>query len=215
MFDDDADRYAARMSTPDLVLASASPRRSQLLRQIGVGHRVSPVDVDETIRSGEAPADYVRRIASDKARARAERDTHGTDLPVLGSDTAVVLGGEVFGKPRDQQDAVRMLGGLSGRTHEVHTAVALAYRGRLECRLSVSEVTFRVLDAQEIDAYWASGEPAGKAGAYAIQGFAAVFVARISGSYSGIMGLPLYETAELLRLAGVMPGMGTPDRRNS
>jgi septum formation protein len=215
MFGDNVARYAARMPTPDLVLASASPRRSQLLRQIGVAHLVRPVDVDETIRSGEAPADYVRRIARDKAQVRAVREESGTSLAVLGSDTAVVLDGEVFGKPRDREDALRMLGRLSGRTHEVHTAVALAYRDRLECRLSVSEVTFRTLGPGEIDAYWASGEPADKAGAYAIQGLAAVFVSRICGSYSGIMGLPLYETAELLRLAGVMPGCRDPDRRDS
>jgi septum formation protein len=215
MFRRNPDRYAGRMSIPVVVLASASPRRSELLRQIGVPHLVRPVDVDESIRSGEEPVDYVRRIGCDKATSRPAVAAEGADLPVLGSDTAVVLDGEVFGKPRDREDAARMLERLSGRTHEVHTAVALAYRGRLESRLSTSEVTFRALRSQEIDDYCASGEPADKAGAYAIQGFAAVFITRISGSYSGIMGLPLYETAELLRLAGVIPRSIDAVRRDS
>lgn len=203
MVADAAARYASLMSKPLIVLASASPRRSELLRQIGIPHLVRPVDVDERRLVDEAPADYVQRVASAKAdRLWAGAGVH-TDLPVLGSDTTVALDGDTFGKPGDRDDAHRMLGRLSGRTHEVHTAVALRHGDRIESRLSVSEVSFREISRHEIDAYWDSGEPGGKAGAYAIQGLAALFISRISGSYSGIMGLPLYETAQLLDRFGI------------
>ena len=181
-------------------LASASPRRSQLLRQIGVAHEVRPVDLDESRHAGESPRDYVLRLAREKASAGAATSN---DLPVLAADTTVAIGEEIFGKPRDETDAVRMLAALSGRSHGVLTAVALANEGRIETAISETRVTFRALGEAECRNYWASGEPADKAGAYAIQGFGAVFIARLEGSYSGVMGLPLCETAALLDAAGV------------
>ncbi|MBM5812541.1 MAG: septum formation inhibitor Maf [Gammaproteobacteria bacterium] len=186
------------MSYDSIRLASASPRRSLLLRQIGVAHAVAAVDVDETRLPPETPAEHVLRLARAKARAGA-----CADLPVLAADTAVALGGELFGKPVDEADAVRILGALAGRCHEVFTAVAVECPGRVSTALSVSRVWFRPITADECRRYWATGEPAGKAGGYAIQGFAAVFVERLEGSYSGVMGLPLYETAALLDGAGV------------
>ncbi|MSQ92458.1 MAG: septum formation inhibitor Maf [Gammaproteobacteria bacterium] len=181
-------------------LASASPRRSQLLRQIGVAHEVRPVDLDESGRAGESPRDYVLRVAREKASAGAAM---GGDLPVLAADTVVSIGEEIFGKPRDENDGVRMLVALSGGSHDVLTAVALAKEGRIEMAISETRVTFRALSEAECRNYWAGGEPVGKAGAYAIQGFGAVFITRIEGSYSGVMGLPLCETAALLDAAGV------------
>lgn len=188
------------MSHDSIWLASASPRRSRLLEQIGVAHAVRAVDLDESRRSGEAVADYVQRLAGDKARAAAGG---AAPQPVLGADTAVVIGDEIFGKPRDEADAVRILSALSGRSHEVLTAVALVAAGQVATALSRSRVTFRTIGVEECRRYWATGEPAGKAGAYAIQGFGAVFVERLEGSYSGVMGLPLCETARLLDAAGV------------
>ncbi len=179
-----------------ICLASASPRRRELLSQIGVPHVVRPAHIDETLRAGESASEYVARLAREKALAVCAQD--GT-LPVLGADTAVVLDGTIFGKPSDRDDAVDMLMRLSGRTHEVLTAVALATRNALAERLSVSRVTFRPLTQDECGAYWDTGEPRDKAGAYAIQGRGAVFVERLEGSFSGVMGLPLYETAQLLR----------------
>jgi len=186
--------------SPVLRLASVSPRRRELLAQIGVPHVVTGAHIDETVHAGERPHDYVQRMARIKAQTVWEQDG---SLPVLAADTTVVLDGVVFGKPTDRADAVRMLGLLSGRTHEVLTAVALASTLGLSMRMSVSAVRFRVLTAEEISNYWESGEPKDKAGAYAIQGFAAVFIESLSGSYSGVMGLPLFETSELLRAAGV------------
>ncbi len=186
--------------SPVLRLASVSPRRSELLTQIGVPHVVTGAHIDESLHAGERPHDYVQRMARTKARAVWEQDR---TLPVLAADTTVVLDGVVFGKPADRADALRMLGLLSGRTHEVHTAVALASAEGLSIRMSVSAVRFRVLTAEEISAYWETGEPKDKAGAYAVQGLAAVFIESLSGSYSGVMGLPLFETSELLRAAGV------------
>jgi septum formation protein len=181
-------------------LASASPRRSQLLRQIGVAHDVRPVDLDESRRAGESPRDYVLRLAQAKATAGAAM---GLDMPVLAADTTVAIGEEIFGKPRDENDGIRMLAALSGKSHGVLTAVAVARQGRLETAISETRVTFRALSAAECRSYWASGEPMDKAGAYAIQGFGAVFIARLEGSHSGVMGLPLCETAALLDSAGV------------
>jgi septum formation protein len=184
-----------------IYLASASPRRSALLDQIGVAHRVQPVDVDETARSGEAPAEYVRRLAVLKAETLWQKLAAPQRQPVLGADTAVVLDDQILGKPRDENDCVRMLTLLSGRTHQVFTAVALQ-ASTCQSRVNVSEVTFRELADEEIRRYWRSGEPADKAGAYAVQGRAALFIERIAGSYSGIMGLPLFETGELLTAIG-------------
>ncbi len=186
------------MTTPRLYLASASPRRSQLLRQIDLPHAVRPVAIDESPRAGEAPAAYVLRLAEQKARALWERLAPHERLPVLAADTTVAVEGAILGKPADRAELRAMFARLSGRAHEVHTAVALMHDGILRARLSTSEVSFRELTPAEIDAYWETGEPADKAGGYAVQGRAAVFIRHIAGSYSGVMGLPLYETWELL-----------------
>jgi septum formation protein len=183
---------------PVLVLASASPRRRELLWQIGVAHRIAVADLDETPRAGESAAECVQRLALAKAQQLGP-----VGLPVLGADTAVVLGEELLGKPRDRDSAMAMLRRLSGRSHRVLTAVALVDARGHQLRLSDSEVEFRTLSAAECARYWDSGEPRDKAGGYAIQGLGAVFVRRLVGSYSGVMGLPLYETAELLDAAGV------------
>jgi septum formation protein len=195
------------LRTPSLILASASPRRSELLRQIGVAHEVRAVDVDESRRPGESPRDLVCRLALDKA-LEGHR-LYGGEAAVLGADTVVVLDAEVFGKPRDEADAMRMLGRLGGRMHKVMTAVALAPAeseaavGRALC---ITRVTMRAVTLREAADYWASGEPRDKAGSYAIQGLAAMFIERIEGSYSGVMGLPLYETAQLLQAQGLAGG---------
>jgi septum formation protein len=182
------------------LLASASPRRRELLDQLGLNFRCQPVDVDETRRRGESPLDFVQRMALEKAQAGL---AVSEGLPALGADTVVVVGDEVLGKPRDRADAVRMLGMLSGRTHDVYTAVALAAGHDVALRLSDSRVGFRILNQAELEAYVATGEPMDKAGAYAIQGLAAAFIDRLEGSYSGVMGLPLFETAQLLAAAGI------------
>jgi len=186
-----------------IVLASASARRSQLLDQIGVRHAVVAGDIDETPLPGEAPADYVARLASAKARAVAGMPADRPHRPVLAADTSVVLGSRIFGKPDDEAGCIEMLTALAGRAHDVLTAVALWDGGRLAQALSASRVTFRAIGVHEARRYWASGEPAGKAGAYAVQGLGAVFVERLEGSFSGVMGLPLFETAALLDAAGV------------
>jgi septum formation protein len=190
------------MSADFVYLASGSPRRRELLAQIGVPFQVLEVAVDETTTSGEAPETYVARVARAKAAAGwgAER---ATAAPVLAADTAVVLDGEILLKPQDRPEGERMLLALSGRTHHVLTAVCLAMATGMDWRLTRSAVTFRTLDAREARAYWDTGEPHDKAGGYAIQGRAAVFVVGLNGSYSGVMGLPLYETSLLLESAGV------------
>jgi len=193
------------MLLPSIYLASASPRRRQLLEQIGIVHEVlrvpSPDGEDEPVLENEAPADYVCRTAREKAlRARGWiRHESLAPRPVLAADTTVILGGDILGKPADAGHARDMLRRLSGSVHEVRTAIVLDWRGRLQEDVSVTEVRFRPLAEAEIDAYCASGEPLGKAGAYGIQGMAAIFVAHISGSYTGVMGLPLFETHRLLR----------------
>lgn len=192
-------------AAPDLVLASASPRRRDLLCQVGVRHVVRVADVDESPLPGETPRDYVQRLAQAKAAAVVALGEHA--LPVLGADTTVVLDGDILGKPRDAADALAMLRRLSGREHEVYTAVALCVPGEapLDPRLalSVTRVRFRAVDDALLARYVASGEPLDKAGAYGIQGLGAALVARIEGSYSGVVGLPLAETVELLVAAGV------------
>jgi septum formation protein len=181
-------------------LASASPRRRALLEQLGVAYLTQPADIDETLAPREAAGEYVVRMAQAKARTVRAR---GVELPVLAADTAVVLDETIFGKPRDRADGVAMLARLAGRTHRVLTAVALAQAAGVEFRVSASEVRLRAISAAECAAYWDSGEPCDKAGGYAIQGRGAVFVEHLSGSYSGVVGLPLYETAQLLAAAGV------------
>jgi septum formation protein len=187
-------------------LASRSPRRRALLTQIGVPHVVRSADIDETVAPGERAADYVVRMARSKALAVRAR---GEVLPVLAADTTVVLDELICGKPADEADALGILERLSGRSHQVLTAVALALDASVALRLSQSEVRFRPLSRAEIRAYWASGEPRDKAGAYAVQGLGAVFVEQLSGSYSGVMGLPLFETAELLSAAGLAYWQGS------
>ena len=192
---------------PMVYLASQSPRRSQLLEQLGVRHTLLLPSADEdaealeVVLPGEAPADYVQRVTRLKLEAALQRRVARglPDAPVLCADTTVALGRSILGKPQDAEDASRMLARLSGRSHRVLTAVALGQGTRMVQALSVSQVRFAVMDAHDIETYVASGEPMGKAGAYAVQGLAAAHIARISGSYSGIMGLPLFETAHALR----------------
>jgi septum formation protein len=181
-----------------IYLASMSPRRQELLQQIGVEHTLLKVEIDETPNPGEPPVDFVRRLALEKARAGHAQLVEADTMPVLGADTAVVIGDTIMGKPHDRVHGIAMLEQLSGRTHQVMTAVALV--GAHEAVLvSISDVTFDTLDAGVCEAYWATGEPADKAGGYAIQGLASAFVTRLEGSYSGVVGLPLNETAALLR----------------
>ena len=185
---------------PDLVyLASGSPRRRELLQQIGVVFRVIDAAVDETALADEAPSAYVSRVAAAKADAGWQLRRLPAAAPVLAADTAVVLDASIMGKPRDRAEALQMLRRLSGRSHEVYTAVALRDAASLNIRVSRSVVTFRPIHDAEAAAYWDTGEPRDKAGGYAIQGRAAIFISDLCGSYSGVMGLPLFETAELLR----------------
>ena len=200
----------SRMSPSMVYLASQSPRRSQLLEQLGVQHTLllptpdEDAEALETVLPREAPADYVQRVTRLKLDAALRRRVvRGLpDAPVLCADTTVALGKSILGKPRDAADAVRMLARLSGRNHRVLTAVAVGQGGRVVQVLSVSQVRFVSMGVADIESYVASGEPMGKAGAYAVQGLAAAYIARISGSYSGIMGLPLHETAHALRQFG-------------
>ncbi|NNM61360.1 MAG: septum formation inhibitor Maf [Steroidobacteraceae bacterium] len=188
---------------PEFVyLASASPRRRDLLGQVGVPFRLIGVDVDETVRPGEAPEAYVLRLAAAKAESGWVRAA-ASPAPVLGADTSVVIDGRILGKPLDEAHGIAMLAALSGRTHQVLTAVAIRTAAGARSMVSRSEVVFRALEAAECRDYWNTGEPRDKAGGYAIQGFAAVFVQELRGSYSGVMGLPLFETAALLAAAGV------------
>jgi septum formation protein len=203
------------MSSDFVYLASESPRRRELLQQIGISFRVIAAAVDETALAGEAPMAYVARLAAAKADAGwtskinfpDEARIH-FDRPVLAADTAVVWDGRILGKPADRADAEDMLRQLSGRTHVVLTAIALRTADGMFSRISRSEVTFRRIAAAEVHAYWETGEPCDKAGAYAIQGRAAIFMADLRGSYSGVMGLPLFETADLLSQSGVLASVG-------
>jgi septum formation protein len=187
-----------------IYLASRSPRRQELLAQIGVRFETMEIDVDESVLSGEEPRAYVERLARAKAEAgwqRVERDNLPR-APVLGADTTVAVDGRILAKPADDRDAAEMLAALSGRLHEVLTAVAVKHDSRLESAISVSEVRFKTLSREEIARYVATGECEDKAGAYGIQGHAARFVAELRGSFSGVVGLPLYETAQLLDRIG-------------
>lgn len=183
-----------------IYLASASPRRHELLRQLGVAFTVISPSVAEEPKPGESARDYVVRLARAKARqgARLLRERGAEPGPVLGADTEVVLDGAILGKPRDRAHGIAMLGRLSGRTHQVLTAISLLQQDEVHEALSESRVTLAPLSPAEIERYWSTGEPADKAGGYAVQGLAAAFITRIEGSYSGIVGLPLYELAQLL-----------------
>jgi len=191
---------SAEPRSPRLWLASRSPRRRELLAQIGVAVECLAVELDESVRPGESPEEYVARLALAKARAGYAQVPRG---PVLGSDTTVVCDGRILGKPADEADCVAMLMQLSGRTHQVLTAVALVEGEREALRTVTTEVLFRPLSEAECRRYWRTGEPQDKAGGYGIQGLAAVFVERIVGSYSSVVGLPLQETAALLAEFGI------------
>lgn len=185
-----------------LILASASPRRLVLLRQLGYDPQVQVADVDETAQAGERPENLAQRLARSKATALA--GSHPENL-ILAADTVVALAGQAFGKARDAADAYAMYAKLGGKDHQVHTAVALLHDGQVDAILHSSTVRLRNMSPQEMADYWASGEPADKAGGYAIQGLGAVFVEHLQGSFSGVMGLPLFETARLLTQCGFPP----------
>ncbi|MCK5894769.1 MAG: septum formation inhibitor Maf [Endozoicomonadaceae bacterium] len=188
------------MSAVSLYLASRSPRRRELLNQIGVRFNVIAGDIDEVPAAKESPEIYVVRMAREKAAAGAAFVSlrEMKRLPILAADTSVVMDGNILGKPVDQEGAATMLGLLSGRSHQVMTAVAVTNGERLASRLSVSRVVFNTLSEREIERYWQTGEPQDKAGAYGIQGLGAVFVRELQGSYSGVVGLPIVETVDLL-----------------
>lgn len=186
---------------PKLILASASPRRSEILKQMGIRHLILPSDIPELPTQGEQPKAYVARIAAEKSFAA--QSISDKPLPILAADTEVIIDDLILGKPDSLSDAMAMLSRLSGRTHRVMTAVSLRFINQHWNSLSISHVTFRHIDPSEIEAYWASGEPKDKAGAYAIQGVGGIFVESIQGSFSGIVGLPIFETSKLLHQAGI------------
>ena len=188
------------MVPPPLHLASASPRRRELLAALGLDFSAAGEDLDERPLPGEAAADYVCRLALAKARAA---QGSRPECAILGSDTSVALGETLFGKPASGEEAAAMLAALSGRTHRVLTGVALLYRERERVVRVESEVSFRAISPAEARAYWASGEPRDKAGGYALQGLGGIFVSRLAGSYSAVIGLPVFETAALLREIGI------------
>lgn len=193
--------------TEQLILASASPRRRELLDQMMVSYIVHPADIDETPRNGEIAEDYVIRIAAEKSAAC--QGILDSKLPILAADTSVVINGHILGKPENEAHAIEMLQLLSGRRHSVYSAVSFRSAEKSGDKvfhhqaLSITEVDFRQLELNEIKAYWKTGEPQGKAGAYAIQGLGSIFVESIKGSFSGVVGLPLFETAELLSKQGI------------
>lgn len=191
-------------TSPTIYLASRSPRRVELLQQIGLSCEILPADIDETQLQNESPENYVTRLARQKAEACFACLTPlQREHAVLAADTTVVLAGKVLGKPENDDDARLMLQALSGSTHHVHTAVALAFVNSMEVVLSTTMVEIMTLTQTQIDAYIASGEHQDKAGSYGIQGLAGAWIKRIEGSYSGVMGLPVYETAALLRKHGI------------
>lgn len=223
---------ATKTMSPDVYLASSSPRRKELLAQLGVQFAVVHPQVDESRRAGEPAEHYVARLALDKARTGLRTvldDTSVTPKPVIGADTCIVIDDELIGKPNDKQHFLNIMERLSGNSHQVYTAVAMAgypvampvptsvppgVDGSLRerCLVSCTAVEFREIFMQERDWYWRSGEPQDKAGGYAIQGLAAAFVKRIQGSYSAVVGLPLFETAQLLTEFGLNPLQGTVTR---
>jgi len=185
-------------------LASASPRRRELLAQLGLQPMIVPGEIDESVHAGEQPEVYVRRMATEKARSgRRQMASTNARIPVMAADTTVIIDNKILGKPRNKQDAIRMLKMLSGAEHRVLSAVAMAGKDDVSVLVNTTRVWFRFLSEAEIEAYWYSGEPKDKAGAYAIQGLGAAFVSSIHGSYSGVMGLPLFETLQLLADHGI------------
>lgn len=185
-----------------LILASASPRRRELLAQLGVVFCVEPAEIDETPHPGESAVAFAQRMARDKAQAAYQR-SHAS-LPVLAADTVVSIDQQILGKPQDRADAIMMLQSLSGRSHWVYSALALRCSSGLQEKLSATQVWFKPLSLEAISAYWETGEPKDKAGAYGIQGLGGLFVERIDGSYTGVMGLPIFETGQLLAACGIL-----------
>lgn len=196
----------SQKSTIHLYIASSSPRRRELLTQIGVSYQVISINVPEQCSPGESVVDYVQRLALEKARAGRALVKGESSIPVLGADTVVVLDDHLMEKPKDKSDGLAMLAKLSGQTHEVLSAVAMVGE-KEKVVMNRSRVSFRETTEQEREAYWNTGEPQDKAGGYAVQGLAAVFISRIEGSFSGVMGLPLFETAGLLNEFGIKPGL--------
>ena len=193
------------MTALRVILASQSPRRRELLSLVGIAHDVRPADIDESYLTGEPPRDHAERLARGKAEVIAAREP---DAVVVGSDTIVVVDGDVLGKPTDENDAVRMLARLAGRSHTVVTAVAVAWRGETRSAVEEVDVTFHPLSRAEIDAYIATREPMDKAGAYGIQGYGATIVARVDGDYFAVMGLPLQRLIRLLDSLGLRYAFG-------
>jgi len=196
------------MTDPVLILASASPRRKELLQSLGITTHVCPADIDESRLAGELPENYVDRLALEKATTAMRLLSQDTrvdagNLPILAADTIVTLNNQLFGKPKNQEDAIAIWQALSGKTHQVMTAIVLLTESQQYTALSTSQVSFKKLSKQEMQTYWQTGEPQDKAGAYAIQGFASAWVESISGSYSGIVGLPLHELNGLLTRVGL------------
>ena len=191
------------MSSLHLILASASPRRQQLLQQLGLRFITLRQDIDESLAAGEAPSHYVQRMAREKADSALRSFSSDPNAVIIAADTVVVFRQQVLAKPVNQSDAQRMLLMLADNEHRVLSAVTVATTLRSQSALSESRVSFRAISALEAQRYWHTGEPVGKAGAYGIQGYAAVFVNRLAGSYSGVMGLPLFETAQLLSSFGI------------
>jgi len=188
-----------------IILASASPRRRELLEQIGVRVLVQEIDIDESHKQGESVMAYVQRLAMEKAQRGFKTISNKNNLPVLGSDTVVEVDGNILGKPKNRQQAKQMLQQLSAKKHKVHTSVAIVSREMSIIDTSSSVVLFGTIEDNEINRYVATGESDDKAGSYAIQGIAAQFIRNINGSFSGVMGLPLYETAQLLKQCNVLP----------
>ena len=188
---------------PLLYLASASPRRQELLAQIGLPFALLPQQIDETVHANEAAEDYVLRMAREKAQAALQDPGCTLGMPVLAADTSVVWQNKILGKPADINEALHMLTQLSGRRHQVMTAIAVATRQKIQLKLATTDVHFRVITPGEMNAYWQTGEPHDKAGGYAIQGKGAMFISRIEGSYSNVVGLPLFETTQLLASCGI------------
>jgi septum formation protein len=193
------------MTLPRVILASQSPRRRELLTLVGITHEVRPADIDETYLAGEKPAPHAERLARGKCAVIAEREP---DALVIGSDTIVVVDGEVLGKPKDEGDAAHMLRRLSGRSHIVVTAVAVAWRGETRSAVEEVTVTFHSLADDDIAAYIATREPMDKAGAYGIQGYGATIVERVDGDYFAVMGLPLQLLVRVLRELGIRYSFG-------